>query len=325
MRVVVTGASGHIGANLVRQLLAQGDQVRVLIHDCSLGLDGLDVERAAGSILEPAQLRAAFDGAEVVYHLAALISIVGALGGQVEQLNVTGARNVAEAALACGVRRLVHCSSVHAFEHRLAGAALDETSPRAGDGCPSYDQSKARGEAAVREVIARGLDAVVVNPSGVLGPHDYRMSRMGTLLWMSARGWLPVNVQGGFNWVDVRDVCDGMRAAAVRGRTGESYLLTGHWAPVAEVARRVTVLAGRWAPQLVLPMGLSVAFAPVALWGAQLVGLPALMTPEGMFALRHGSRHISHQKATQELGYAPRPLEETLQDTLQFYRDQGWA
>ena len=224
MRITVTGATGHVGANLVRALLARGDQVRALIHRIhrdNRSLAGLDVERVAGDVLDPASLDRAFAGAEVVFHLAALISIQGDRGGLVPSVNVGGAKNAAEAALRAGVRRFVHTSSVHAFD-LTRGGVIDETSPRSdGPHLAAYDRSKAAGERAVREVLARrGLDAVVVHPTGIIGPFDFEPSRMGrTLLGLRDRS-LPSLVAGGFDFVDVRDVVQALLAAAERGRTG---------------------------------------------------------------------------------------------------------
>ena len=126
MRVVVTGATGHVGSNLVRALLRRGDEVRVMVRGQQRSLEGLEVERVTGDVRDADSLRAAFAGAEIVYHLAAVISITGDPSGMVRAVNVDGTRRVAEAALAAGVRRLVHCSSVHAFDLYQAGRADGE-------------------------------------------------------------------------------------------------------------------------------------------------------------------------------------------------------
>jgi dihydroflavonol-4-reductase len=133
MTVVVTGAAGHIGGNLVRMLLADGRKVRAMLREDERAVAGLDVERVRGDLFEPETLRRAFDGADVVYHLAARITIVGALGGLVERTNVEGPRNVARACRDAGVRRLVHFSSIHAFVQPPVGEPLDETRPLADD------------------------------------------------------------------------------------------------------------------------------------------------------------------------------------------------
>src|SRR5262245_38596974 len=208
MLAVVTGGAGYIGTNLATPLLAAGHQVRVGDVREAGTAKALGAEWVRAEVRDPDAIRPAFDGAEAVYHLAALISVVGPLGGRVASVNVSGARVVAEAALATGVRRLVHCSSVHAFDvGSRIGEPVDESCPRSTDSrLPAYDRSKAAGEAAVRRAVQRGLDAVVVNPTAVLGPADEAPSRVGAVLLAMWRGWVPAVPGGGFDWVDVRDV-----------------------------------------------------------------------------------------------------------------------
>ena len=302
MTAVVTGAAGHVGANLVRRLLECGESVRAVIHEHDSALEGLDVERVRADVRDPASLRRAFRDAEVVYHLAAVISIDGDLGGLVPAVNVGGARNTAEAALACGVRRLVHCSSIHAFDQEPLDLPLDETRTRSDlRPHPAYDTSKARGEREVRRVIERGLDAVIINPTAILGPHDYLRSRLGRTFIELYNRSLPSLLEGGFNWVDVRDVCTGAMAAAARGRTGESYLLGGHWASVRSLAEIVHRLTGAAPPRLTLPVWVARMFVPFAVGYGRLRGAEPLYTGEALRALQ-ANRRIDCSKAREELG-----------------------
>jgi dihydroflavonol-4-reductase len=317
----VTGASGHVGANLVRALLDGGVRVRALVRRSDAALAGLDVERVAGDVLDPASLKIALAGADVVYHAAGVISITGALGGRVEAVNVGGARNAAEAALACGVRRFVHVSSVHVFEQEPLDRPLDESRPKLrGSDHPAYDVSKARGEEAVLEVAERGLDVVIVNPTGILGPFDFGPSRMGRTLLALAHGRLPALVDGGFDWVDARDVALGAIAAAGRGRRGENYILSGHFASMAELARQWAEITGRRAPRVVFPMALARLMAPLGVLAGRLTGQEPLYTGESLRALSANPRNL-HDKASRELGHAPRPLRETLEATWKFLSD----
>ncbi len=145
MLATVTGASGFVGGNLVRELLARGISVRAADRERGPALEGLDVEFVAVDVLEPDSLRAAFAGTDVVFHLAAVISISGDPTGIVRRVNVEGPANAATAALEQGVRRFVHCSSVHTFDLERCGPSLDERGPRSvADHCPAYDRSKQR-------------------------------------------------------------------------------------------------------------------------------------------------------------------------------------
>ncbi len=313
-----------MGGNLVRALLGGGHRVRAVVHREARSLEGLDVERVPGDIADETSLLGAFDGAEVVYHLAALISITGSQGGAVERMNVAGARSAARAARQVGVRRLVHVSSVHAYAHD-PDVVLTEASARASSTAPAYDRSKALGEAEVRAEVDAGLDAVIVNPSGVIGPFDFGPSRFGQSLVAMARGRLPAMVDGGFDWVDARDVAASCMAAAERGRRGEGYLLGGRWAAVAEIARMAAAHQGRSPPRLTVPRWMASLSAPAAGWFQAQLGQEPLFTPEGLHALFHGSRRVDWSKAAAELGHAPRPLEETIGDTVDWFAANGWG
>lgn len=325
MRVVVTGASGHLGANLVRRLLERGDRVRVLLHRHARALVGLDVEAVSGDVLDPESLREAFAGQEVVYHLAGVVSIQGDAGGLVPAINIAGAENAARAALECGVRRMVHCSSVHAFDLAAGQGPLDETAPRvpAGSGRHwAYDRSKAEGERRVRAAIGRGLDAVIVHPTGVIGPYDFEPSRMGQFLVRLCRGSLPALVDGGFDFVDVRDVAEGIVGAAERGGPGESYLLGGRFCRVAELAAMAAAVTGRRHARPILPIGVARLGVPVLRLAAAVTRGKPLYTAESLAILRVG-RRVDHSKAGRDLGYTPRPTAESVADTCRWFVSQG--
>jgi len=220
LTTIVTGADGYVGANLVRELVARGRSVRALIGGADPPDWGVEVPWQRIDVREPDSLERAFDGAESVFHLAAVISITGDQGGLVPAVNVDGVGHVAEAALRAGVGRFVHFSSVHAFDLMKPGGAIDEGSDRPPTGHPSYDRSKAAGEARLREVIAQGLDAVVLNPTGIFGPVDPAPSRIGQLFRDVVRRRVPAVPTGGFNWIDVRDLIDTALRAEERGQRG---------------------------------------------------------------------------------------------------------
>jgi dihydroflavonol-4-reductase len=237
MTVAVTGASGHIGANLVRMLKDSGRDVRAMVHRNTRALDGLDVALIHGDVLNPSSVRQLFCGAQVVYHLAGVITLRSRTNDSALSTNVEGVRNVIDACRACGVKFLVHFSSIHAFSETPADGVVDEQRPlcRDEDALP-YDRSKAAGEQIVREAVAAGLPAVIINPTAVLGPHDYKPSAMGRVLLDLCRGRLPVLVQGGFNWVDVRDVCGAAIRAENLRAAGRQYLVGGQYLALKEFA-----------------------------------------------------------------------------------------
>lgn len=323
MTVLVTGAAGHLGNNVVRQLLARGRKVRVLVHSESASFDGLDLEKSPGDILDRSSLDGAFEGVDVVYHFAAKVSILPKEGPSVTRTNTLGPKNVVDACLAHRVRRLVHASSVHALTPGGSNGVTDENcAPNRDPGAPAYDRSKAAGEGEVRAGIERGLDAVIVNPTAVIGPHDYRPHLAGRALIDMYLGKLPTSVEGGFNWVDARDVVAGALAAETRGRTGENYLLSGHWAPMPDLAAMMERATGRRGPRLVSPLWLARIGVPFIGAYAKLTGSQPLYTGPSLRALTE-HRECDNGKARTELGFAPRPLATTIAETFAFYERAG--
>ena len=323
MTVVVTGATGHVGANLVRSLIAKGRPVRSLVHVNQQAIAGLDTEIVPGDIRDPESLYRAFRGAEVVYHLAANISLLKDDWPLLESVNVIGTRNVVEACLRAGVRRLVHCSSVHALVQEPMCTPVDESRPLVESGrCPPYDRSKAAAEREVQRGIGLGLDAIIVNPTAIIGPHDYQLSYFGEALLAMARGKLLALVAGGYDWVDVRDVVEGALRAEERAPTGAKYLLSGHWVSLCDLAAMVAEITGVPAPGFVCPLWLARLGAPVLTAYNRFAGKRQVYTSVSLRALQ-GNRNMCHDKATRELGYQPRPFRETLIDTVRWFAENG--
>ena len=316
---IVTGAAGHVGANLVRELLAQGQRVRVLVHHDRCALEGLDVEAVPADVENLDSLLHAFEGVELVYHTAGYISITSNEWPRLEAVNILGTRNVVEACLRCGVERLVHLSSVETLLDKPFGGLVDESRPLVDSRrCSPYARSKAAGEKEVRQGLARGLDAVVLYPSAIIGPHDYRMGFPNTGLLAICRGELWALVDGGFDWVDVRDVVRGTLKAAERAPAGGRYILSGHWASLRELAELAEEINGFRVPRLVVPMWLARVGAPFTVALNRVAGRRPLYTSAALRPL-WGNHRISHARATRELGYAPRSLKETIVETLQWF------
>jgi len=324
MITAVTGASGHLGVNLVRALIAQGREVRIVTHNSALGLEDLKVEQRRGDIGDPDSLNRAFEGTHVVYHLAAYISLLMSDHDRCTALNVEGTRNVIEACRRNNVRRLVHFSTIHSLCGEPLDIPVDENRPLVESRrCAPYDLSKASGERLVRQAAAEGVNAVIINPTGIIGPYDYRPSHFGQALIMMAEGRIPVLLEGGFDWVDARDVAEGAIKAEQSAPPGASYLLSGAWLSVKEVAAAVAKIAGRRPPSLICPAPLARACAPIVTAVSQWTGTRPIFTSVSLKALA-GNRNISHARATRELGYEPRPIGQTLADTIGWFKDNGF-
>ena len=324
--VLVTGASGHIGGNLVRALLAQGRTVRVLVHRDRGAIEGLPVEVANGDLLDATGLALACGDVRTVFHLAAAVSAGWERAVRMHEVNVRGTENVVQVCLAAGAR-LVHFSSVQALCGKGNGAPLDEDGALVEPGMRGrgvYDVTKAAAERVVLAAVTRGLDATILNPTAVLGPFDVQPSPLGQALRSLAKGKMPALVAGGFcDFVDARDVALAAVLAEKKGRRGERYLLSGTRLSMVELARRWSTVSGRRAPRLAFPMGVVRLAAPFAALYARLRRRRPLLTGESLRILRT-QPPVARHKAEAELGFFSRPLDETLRDTLEWMKQQGW-
>ena len=318
---LVTGACGHLGGTLVRLLERTGAQVRGLRLPSEQARDRAHVTYYPGDVRDRDSLRPLFQGLAdrevVVFHTAAIVDISGEVTPQMHDVNVNGTKNILALCREYGVKRLVYVSSVHAIPEKDGYAVLrevDSFSPQQVTG--GYAKTKAEATQAVLDAAAQGLDAVVVHPSGILGPFDGTGNHLVQLVKEYAGGKLPACVKGGYDFVDVRDVAAGCLAAAEKGRSGQCYILSNRHYEVQEVlAMAKTLCHGRRLP--VLPMWMAQAAEPLLGWVANVKKQRPLYTKYSLYTLRSNDR-FDHGKATAELGYRPRDLRQTVRDTLRW-------
>ncbi len=317
MKIAITGASGHIGANLCRELLGQGHEVRILVRKFTGSLPDTGLTRIEGDLLDPGSLCRLAEGSDVLIHLAASISIDGSQ--EVLKTNVEGTRHVIRACRECRVKRLVHFSSIHALLQDPLDKMLDETRPLALEDPILYTRSKAMAEQLVRQAASGGLDTVIINPTSVMGPNDFKPSLIGQAILQLCQGKLPALIPGGYDWVDVRDVVSGTLAALEKGRSGESYLLSGHFVSLTDLYSQIRAIRGSGKNLPLIPFWLAELGVPfLKLWSLITRSKP-LYTRESIDILRTAHRRISHEKASREFGYEPRPFKDTLVDTLRWF------
>lgn len=318
--ILVTGATGHIGNVLVRSLKERGTRVRALVApgEDTTPLSGLPIEIRTGDILDYSTLQEVLQGVDTVYHLAGMISILPGRDPLLQAVNVLGTRNVLQAARSAGVRRLVYTSSIHALQRIPHGTVVDETVPfDAEHAISAYDHSKAMATLEVLRAAQTGLDAVIVCPTGVIGPYDFRNSEMGRLIHDCVRRRPILYINGAYDFVDVRDVAQGLMLAAEKGQTGRSYILSGERICVPDIVNLIQQIVGKRLFSLRIPLWLARMAAHFTPQVHRWFQVRPRITQYSIETLLSNS-FISHARASLELGYAPRALQESLVDTIQW-------
>jgi dihydroflavonol-4-reductase len=320
---LVTGATGHIGNVLVRELLRRGEKVRVLIlpGECRAPLDGLDVEAVEGDVLDIDSLLAAMRGVKGVFHLAGIISIMPGADELVRRVNIEGTKNILRVAKELKVDRLVYTSSIHAIKRAQEGV-IDETLPYdPNNPYGEYDRAKAKATLEVEKAARAGLEAVIACPTGVIGPYDFRGSLMGDVIRTAAERKPTFYVDGAYDFVDVRDVVSGLIAAAEKGRRGESYILSGQKISVRYLLETIREITGKYFFKMKVQFDLAAFAALFTPMYYSVAKTSPRFTPYSLEVLRSNS-NISHAKATHELGYQPRPLYESIRDAVKWFLEK---
>ncbi len=319
--ILVSGATGLIGNNVVRSLLKRNCSVRVLIREQSdpRPLEGLDVEIRYGDIRDSAAVRAACDGVSLVIHAAARVSLDRWQAAKFREVNCNGTRNVVAAALGAGAK-LVHVSTADTIGCWSLEDPADETSPFDASHATPYSRSKLEAERIVQAGVERGLDATIVNPAFTLGAWDWKPSS-GSMLLAVSRG-LGLFVPRGYgNFVDVRDVTTGILAASERGRPGQRYLLTGRMLTYRQAWTLFATVTGSFRP--IWQIG-PIVTSLSGLTGdclSRLTQREFAMNSVALNAARSPANYSS-QLAERELGFASRPLRETVERTWEWFQDQ---
>ncbi len=329
-RAFVTGATGLLGNNLVRALLAEGHEVRALVRsdlkaERLLGRTG--AELVYGDMGDVRGFAAALEGCDTVFHTAAYFREYYGPGNHwpaLMAINVTGTLALAEAARARGVRRFVDTSSAGIIGRKPDGSPGDEATPPAPVARRNlYLKSKYSVAAGLRAMAPR-IEIVQVLPGWMFGPWDAAPTASGRFVLDFLAGRLPGIPPGGISAVDARDVAAGMILAAERGRPGQRYILGGAFKTLADLADALEQVTGVPAPRRRIPYPLALAFAAFAQTRARISGVETPVTVAGV-RMMHARLEVSSEKAERELGWRHRPLVETLRDEVAWYRSRGFA
>jgi nucleoside-diphosphate-sugar epimerase len=323
---LLTGASGHVGQNLLRELLSRGETVRALVRGSSdlKTFEGLKLETAQGDLNDPASLRAAAKGCDRVYHCAARVQTVRGRERALYDTNVLGTRNLLRAARAEGVGRVVVTSSLGAVGHRSDRPSTEDDGFDPFAHHLPYEASKAWVEHECLQAAVEGQDVVIAISTAVLGPYDFGPSRMGRVIQDFCNRKLSAYIPGGFEFVNAADLARGHILAMEKGQRGQRYILSTGFFTVDALMALLEDLSGVPRPKLRLPPPMMTALAHVSHFVLNRVApeRPQRFTPDAVRLLTLG-RRASTAKAQTELGYAPTTVEAAVREAYQWCVAQG--
>ena len=327
MKVLVTGATGFIGSRVARKLLEQGADVRVLVRKKSNleNISGLPVDIAYGDLTKPETLSTSLEDCEALFHVAAEYKLWVPKPESLYRTNVDGTVNIMKAALQKGIKRIVYTSSVATLGINKNGTPADEETPvTINDMIGHYKRSKYIAEEKVREMIKKAkLPAVIVNPSTPIGPGDIKPTPTGRIIIEAASGRMPAYVDTGLNIVHVDDVADGHILAFEKGRIGERYILGGENLTLRELLEKIAQFTGRSAPKIRLSPNMILPLAYVVEFISQITKKEPFITVDGVLMSKK-KMFFSIEKAKRELRYNPRPADEAIKDSIDWFRQKGY-
>lgn len=327
--IIVTGATGHLGLNLIHLLVAQGEKVRVLVLPNDKLAQHLPpmVEQCVGSITHAEDIKRLFESTDepiVVIHCAGIVSIGWAYQSLVHQVNVEGTRLLVGYLKDHKVERFIYISSVHALSEQPADHVITESiefdpSHVTGD----YAKTKAEAAQIVINAIHEGLPGTIVFPSGMIGPFDYARGNTTQTLLDAAHGKLPLCVKGGYDFVDVRDVSQTLIRIMNHPSPSPVYILSNRYVSISEILTTVATLQHKRGHHLIVPHWIATLFLPLFALYYRFAHQKPTFTRYSLYTLRSHTL-FSHQLATDDLAFEPRPIHDSIRDTLQWFRVQGW-
>jgi len=327
MTTLVTGGTGFVGSHVVRQLVAAGHQVRVLVRASSnlQALDGLSAERVEGDLRDFASLDRALKGVRRVFHIAADYRLWTRNPDEIYKSNVEGTRRLLEAAGRAGVERVVYTSTVATVVVPRETGKLpnEETQATLNDMIGHYKRSKFLAELEAMKAASAGIPVVIVNPTTPVGPGDWKPTPTGRIILDFANGKMPAYVDTGLNLVAVEDVAAGHLLAAEKGSIGERYLLGAHNMTLKEILNALATITGRPAPRVQLPHSVALAAGYADEFFSRLTGREPKIPVDGVKMSRH-RMFVESDKAERELGYRPGPVEPALERAVRWYAEHGY-
>lgn len=323
---IITGANGHLASTIIRYLSRRDCLIRGLLLPSEENTDRENISYFKGDITIPESLNPIFSGLEdsyvTVIHAAGLITIGNEITPALYNVNVNGTRNVIDMCRKYGVRRLLYVSSVHAISEGDGLSVIREVSSFPKEEVEgAYAATKAEATQIVMDAAKSGLDAVIVHPSGIVGPFDDGRNHIVQLIRQYLDGSLLGGVTGGYDFVDVRDVAKGCIAAAENGRSGECYILSNRYVSITDLMASMAAATGGKVPHC-YPLGLVKKMAPLFEWIGKVTHTRPLFTRYSLHTMEANGR-FSHDKATRELGYCPMDIKDSVRDTILYLRGEA--
>ena len=327
MKSLVTGATGLIGSSIVRELLKDGKEVKVLVRKSSntKNIDGLDFERAYGDIRDKESVKAALKGCDTFYQAAALYEFWGPKKKDYYDVNVEGTKSALQAALEQGVAKVVYTSSIAALgSHGRERPANEEAQYNYPSGAPPYVLTKYLGQVEALKMVQKGLPVVVVNPAGVIGVRDINPTPSGRIILDVLNKRTPGYMDGGGNYVDVEDVARGHVLAADKGKVGEKYVLGNANMSLLEFYKLVSDVAGMQPPKLKFPYPAVLVTSYLYQLIATITKRPPPVTPAAARVVRMYA-YFDSSKAIRELGFPQTPIRITVEKAVNWFRENGYV
>ena len=305
----------------MRQLLSNGWHVKCLIHKDLTALSNLDIEMVKGGLSDPKFLSENMEGSDAIFHSAAYVSVENIDTPLMHEINVVGTKNICQAAIDANIPKLIHFSSIHAFNQLPTNEPLDENRPLVSNkNAPPYDKTKAAAQRLVYDACDSGLDASILHPTGIIGPFDFKPSRMGKVLLDIMTRKMLININAGFNWVDVRDVSKAAINCITLGRQGQHYIIPGQWATFEQISTMISNQLHLRTNLVTLPFWSAYLALPFAFLFSKLTGNRPSFSRGSLHALAEQCQNIPGTLAKKEIGHSPRPLVETINDTINWFK-----
>lgn len=321
---LITGAAGYLGNTLVRSLLKMGRDIRILVLPEEKNIPEGKLEVCFGNVCDMDSMKKLFENSQhrelIVIHAAGIVTIASKYQQIVYDVNVTGTKNVVELCEKNKVKKLVYVSSVHAIPERSKGEVIVETNQFNPDQVTGlYAKTKSEATNIVLQAAKRGLNASVVHPSGIAGPFDHGRGYLTVLVIDYYKRRLRAAINGGYDFVDVRDVAKGIISCCEKGKSGECYILSNRYFTVKEMLYMLHEITEKKEIKRILPFWFIRLAAPLAELYYKILRQPPLFTAYSIYTLNTNAV-FSHEKATAELGYTTRDMKQTLEDTVNWLK-----